>query len=77
MYKLCTTNNIINIYINPSLYIAKDLVNLFLDVRYQVNAVYDEDIEDYFSVMSDNDEHKAVVIGYGLLMEEKYGVKNG
>lgn len=58
----------------PYLYIAKDIVNLLLDVRNKVIIAYDRDLEGLLLVMSDNGEYKFVVRVKKLLIEEGNGV---
>lgn len=39
----------------------KNIVNLLLDIGYQVYIAHNKDLEDLLSTMSDNGKHKAVV----------------
>ena len=48
----------------------EDIVNLLLDVGYQIYVAHDRDLEDFLSTMNNDGEHEAVVRVQALLIEK-------
>lgn len=64
----------VNICLCLGSYLMQDIVDLLLDVGYQVYGAHDRYLEDFLPMMDANRKNESVVRVQALLIEEQGGV---
>lgn len=74
--RLCIIDNIVNVCLCPGLYIPENIVNLSMDIDYQVNVAYDWDLKGFLDVIGNDGQHELMVRIKQSLVEEKSYIEN-